>query len=100
MSKAHQAPDRLSRASGRVERMYGGVKRDYLIAIGALIDNGTDLEIVAQVALCLRDRLLLAERAQHDDHGVGMSGAEQWIGQQSGLDVVDLGPDRNPTQAA
>ena len=80
--------------------MYGGVKRDYLIAIGALLDNGTDLEIVAQVALCLRDRLLLAERAQHDDEGIGMSGTEQWVGQDRGLDVVDLTSDRNPTQAA
>ena len=90
----------LSEAEGMVERMYGGLGRDFVNAIGALSDAGTDPAIVVQVAQVLRDRLLLAERAHHDDDGIGMSWAEPRVSQDGGLDVINLGPNRHPTQAA
>ena len=102
MSKAITPPPQigLSEAKGMVERMYGGLGRDFLNVIGALTDAGTDPVIVVQVAQVLRDRLLLTERAHHGDDDIGMGWAVSMVSEDGGLDVVDLTANRNPTQAA
>ena len=93
-------PIGLSEGGVRVEHMYGGLGRDFLNVIVVLNDLGTDPAIVTQVTRVLRDRLLLAQRAHDGDDGVGIGGAVARVSEHGGLDVVDLGPDRNPTQAA
>lgn len=83
-----------------VERMFGGLACDYLLVIAQLVDAGADADLVGQIAQVLRQRLLLAERAQHDDQSIRMGRAQAGIGEDGRLDVVDLGANGNPTQAA
>lgn len=92
--------DGLSPGVAMVERVFGVSVSDYLLVIENLLRAETDPAIVVEVASTLRSRLLLAERAQHDDEGIGMGGTDVGIGEDGGLDVVDLASDRNPTQAA
>lgn len=101
MQHGEQAPPkRLSRAEGMVERMYGGLGQDYICALAAMVDMGVDPEVVSQAAAVLRSRLFLAERAQHGDDGIGMSGAVSSVSQNRSFDVVNVAANGHPTQAA
>lgn len=92
--------ERLSRAKGMVERMYGGLGNDYLCALAAMADAGVEPAIVAQAAKILRDRLVLAERAQHCDESVSLTGAVGIVSQDRSFNVVDVAANGHPTQAA
>lgn len=94
------ASSRLSPTLARVEHMYGGLGQDFIYALAAMVEQGTDPAIVAQAAIVLRDRLLLAERAQHGDDRIGMGGGVAGVSQDRGFDVVDVTADGQPTQAA
>lgn len=62
----------------------------YLMAVAAVADEATDmyeLASAARVAQSLRDSLLLLERAQSDDEGVGVSRVEARIGEDRGLGI-------------
>ena len=98
-------PRGLSRASGMVERMYGGAESARFMQLGELADAaGVDPAMcvaVVQALRAVRDQLLVSEALdelhQHSTLFTGQVG----IGNDSGFEVRDLGSsDGHPSQVA
>ena len=80
----------LSHGSRRFNPMAEHLAYRYLMAVAAVADEATDmyeLASAARIAQSLRDSLLLLERAQSDDEGVGVSGIQAGVGEDGGLRI-------------
>lgn len=76
----------------------------FLKAVAAVADSAVDLHELAlagQLAQVLRDELLLLERAQNDDEGLGLTGVKSGIAEDRRLSVGEAGSvDGQPAQVA
>lgn len=76
----------------------------YLMAVAAVADAATDqreLSDAARLAQTFRDELLLLERAQGDDEGLGLTWVKSGIGEDRRLGVGKVaGVQWQPTEVA
>ena len=109
MSKAHHAPpppDRLSRANGRVERMYGGENEAKWLRgfIAVAHVAGTDADLCCALAEQLRiigDALGLAHTFEQGQQGLLLGSGQVGLSEDHLLDCdAGINVDRHPPQVA
>lgn len=90
----------MSHRRAYVRRMGGTIGQDYLLAIAALIDAGTDPALVGQAASVLAGCVALAERAQHGHQSVPMFPADRLVSEDRRLGRIDVDTHGHPPEAA